>query len=604
MNKPKLFVALLCTLVIISNGHAQISVTPCHGKTPQEVIDQVIIGNGVTITNVQFNGKKKSISKNKTTQLGTFTNNEKGFPGFFSSGIILCTGNCKIAEGPNNTGSATDGVLPLFPYKCKELENIVKPYSVNNPAVLEFDFSSVTKHVQFRYVFASEEYPEFSCSAFNDVFGFFVTDTKTNKTKNIALIPGTNKAVSVNNIHPDYGSDCKAVNAEYLTMLPDGSKKMQFNGYVGPFEAVVDLEPNRTYHIKLAISNVSDRMLESAVFIEAMSFNAVYDDGTIVKGVGSKSTFSRTDTLPERIAEGVSYDELKKGKNISVIALKDIEGQQPIDPERYIISTETKYDYFLDTIYARIVDDSIVVTIRSKGQWCDCFFPSDIPVNVVLTPKEKRKDGEELHRIVKPVDVPIVERSPWLVRCLWVLLTMAGLVLFLIYLWGLLKKNRFKKSGRIMERHLELNGSQWVMTGWKQGRRLREKGFIAWANRWLVPFRDERRTLNWTTAPPHAGSITFVAAELKNKVYMTRGSFNAQKMKMASFNPKDPKDKRKLLRVDPISIYKDGSCCGELKYDSGKTDDEKIYRIVVGVFMAVSIVAFCVLAFMMIKAVV
>ena len=284
--------------------------------------------------------------------------------------------------------------------------------------------------------------------------------------------------------------------------------------------------------------------------------------------------------------------------------MKDLGGQQPIDPERYIISTETKYDYFLDTIYARIVDDSIVVTLRSKGQWCDCFFPDDIPVNVVLTPKEKGEDGEELHRIVIPVDVPIVERSPWLVRCLWVLLTMAGLVLFFIYLWGLLKKNRFKKTGRIMERHLELNGSQWVMTGWKQGRRLREKGFIAWVNRWLVPFRDERRTLNWTTAPPHAGSITFVAAELKSKVYITRESFNSSKMRMPSFNPDNKKDKRKLLKVDPISICEEGKCIGELKYDSGGKDDEKYYGIVVGVLMVVIIVVIFALAFLMVKSVV
>ena len=152
-----------------------------------------------------------------------------------------------------------------------------------------------------------------------------------------------------------------------------------------------------------------------------------------------------------------------------------------------------------------------------------------------------------------------------------------------------------------MVKQLQLNGSQWVMTDWKQGRRLRKKGFVAWFSRWFVPFRDERNTLSWTTAPPHAGSITFVAAELKNKVYMTRKCFNAQKMRMASFDPTNKKDKRKLIKVDPLSIYKDGSCCGELKYDSGKRDDERYYRLVVIILMASAIAAILFLTYLMLR---
>ena len=280
-----------------------------------------------------------------------------------------------------------------------------------------------------------------------------------------------------------------------------------------------------------------------------------------------------------------------------------------LDPDKFDFTVEVENGFLYDRPSIHFDHDTIVLDLHPKGEWCECLFPDTVKVKLISTPKEGAFEGEDkqFNQTVHPIKFKLEKDRPWFSRCLWVLLTIAGLGLFCFYLWGLLKKNRFKKSGRIKERHLELHGSQWVMTDWKQGRRLREKGFAAWVNRWFVPFRDERNTLSWTTAPPYAGSITFVAAELKNKVYMTRESFNAQKMKMASFNQNNqnnPKDKRKLLRVDPISIYKDGSCCGELKYDSGKRDDEKYYRIVLGVLMAASIVAICALAFLMIKAIV
>lgn len=274
-----------------------------------------------------------------------------------------------------------------------------------------------------------------------------------------------------------------------------------------------------------------------------------------------------------------------------------------LDPGKFDFTIEVENEFLYDKPRILFDHDTIVLDIRPKGEWCECLFPDTVKIKVISTPKEGAFEDEnkQFNQTVHPIKFKLEKDRPWFSRCLWVLLAIAGLGLFLFYLWGLMKKNRFKKSGRIKERHLELHGSQWVMTDWKQGRRLREKGFAAWVNRWLVPFRDERNTLSWTSAPPYAGSITFVAAELKNKVYMTRESFNAQKMRMASFDPNNKNDKRKLIKVDPISIYKDGSCCGELKYDSGKRDDEKYYRIVLWILILADIVAIVSLVALMIR---
>ena len=72
---------------------------------------------------------------------------------------------------------------------------------------LSFEFIPASSPVNFRYVFASNEYPDFVCSKFNDVFAFFVSGPKplqvvTMANQNIALIPGTNLPVAINTINP------------------------------------------------------------------------------------------------------------------------------------------------------------------------------------------------------------------------------------------------------------------------------------------------------------------------------------------------------------------------------------------------------------------
>ena len=181
MDKSQIIKICSASIIMMQaiSSLAQITVNPSAGKTPKQILKEVFVGKGVTISNVEFNGFSGKLTDKDSKQFGTFSNDEKGFPNFFSSGIILCSGNCKIAEGPNDTNGKTE-IITDYPegFECNELKKIVSPYSVNCPAVLEFDFSSVSNHVVFRYVFATEEYPNFSCSKFNDVFGFFVKDKR------------------------------------------------------------------------------------------------------------------------------------------------------------------------------------------------------------------------------------------------------------------------------------------------------------------------------------------------------------------------------------------------------------------------------------------
>jgi len=78
-------------------------------------------------------------------------------------------------------------------------------------AVLEFDFVPTANQVVFQYAFASDEYPEWVNTDFNDVFAFYVNGTNHAVVRQVAGDPASLFVpVAVNNInngnalYPDY----------------------------------------------------------------------------------------------------------------------------------------------------------------------------------------------------------------------------------------------------------------------------------------------------------------------------------------------------------------------------------------------------------------
>lgn len=262
-------------VLFVSSVFAQVSVTPSNGMTAEELVNSVFVGGGVQVSNVEFNNNSAVLNATTGAQLGTFTNNLSGFPGLsFSEGLIMTTGDVSVAEGPNDDEGASGDVTNSM--ECSELEEIAGTIyllgipianEVVNPAVLEFDFMTTADMVTFNYVFASEEYPEYVDAGYNDVFGFFVTDLVTNQTANVALLPNTNVPVTIDNVNA-------ASYSQYYHSVSSGSAWMQYDAYVGPLAATFAVVPCRWYHLKLAISNVTDSYYDSAVFLQAQSFSA------------------------------------------------------------------------------------------------------------------------------------------------------------------------------------------------------------------------------------------------------------------------------------------------------------------------------------------
>ena len=250
--------------------------------TVVDLIESIFVGQGVTVSNVTFNGIPGNQVK---AQAGYFNSTNSNIP--ITSGIILASGDVDVAVGPNNSPSAGSNVGGS--YQDDDL-NAIATASTNNAAVLEFDFIPAGDTLTFNYVFASEEYNEYVCSAFNDVFGFFLSGPGLsgpyeNNGINIAIIPETTLPVAINNVNNgSIGSagssgNCTANqlnNTEYYIDNENNGtfSSVQYDGFTVSLQAGAKVECGQQYHIKLAIADAADAILDSGVFLEESSFSS------------------------------------------------------------------------------------------------------------------------------------------------------------------------------------------------------------------------------------------------------------------------------------------------------------------------------------------
>ena len=308
------------------------SVVVSNTQTPTQLINNVLLGMGVTASNITINGSPLN-ANNVQGNVVSFTNTNPAFP--ISSGLLLTTGNAIAAQGPNNSTNLSNNLPATASVASDPHLNILAAGTVTNGVVLEFDFIPTGDTLNFRYIFGSEEYPEFSPSTFNDAFGLFLWGPGITgpyalagyaNGANIATIPG-GIPVTINNVGD-------ASNTQYYVFNDNGStygNAIQYDGTTVLLTAAASVQCNQTYHIKLAISNVSDQAYDSGVFLEANSFSSnvvdvavatVSGDTTIIEGCNfADIVFTRPEgnmldtlsiiyTIGGTATEGVDYANL------------------------------------------------------------------------------------------------------------------------------------------------------------------------------------------------------------------------------------------------------------------------------------------------------
>lgn len=326
--------------------------------TPEELVLNVLLGNGVTAWNVSYNGAPANATIVQPNA-GYFDANNTGWP--ISSGVVLSSGNVSTVPGigsdfsSGTMGTGSDPDLAL-----------IEPAGINDRCVIEFDFIPSGDSIKFQYMFASEEYPEFVFSGFNDAFGFFISGPGfagpySNASVNIALIPGTSTPVTIDNVNATTNSQYYVDNASDVY-----GPTVQFDAFTVVLTAAAEVQCGQTYHIKLAIGDAGDSAYDSAVFLAADSFSAdavdvtvatVTGDTTIVEGcTDANFILSRPDTLDTLIIdytitgsaiEGTDYNNMPNpitflpGEDTIIINLTPVSDGLVEGPEWVTFTTYT-----------------------------------------------------------------------------------------------------------------------------------------------------------------------------------------------------------------------------------------------------------------------
>ncbi|GGA17658.1 hypothetical protein CYANOKiyG1_31950 [Okeania sp. KiyG1] len=241
-----------------------ISITPT--SNGNDLLNEVL-GSGITIVPDSINYIGASGAS------GTFTDGLSSGIGI-DSGIVITTGQAIDAKGPNESDrKTTDNKLP----GDSDLDGLIpEEQTTFDATILEFDFESEGGDVFFDYVFASEEYVEWTNSKFNDVFGFFLNGT------NIALIPGTSTPVAINTVNGGKPLGTDASNPQFFNNNDPSEGgpffDLEYDGFTNVFTAQALGLSAGTHKIRLAIADAGDAFYDSAVFIKANSFSDMLED--------------------------------------------------------------------------------------------------------------------------------------------------------------------------------------------------------------------------------------------------------------------------------------------------------------------------------------
>jgi gliding motility-associated-like protein len=302
---------LLLTILITTNSYSQLTVTPSNTGT---ALAQKLVGSGVTISNVTFKAARNSCA--------FFTNRGSRLP--IDSGIVLTTGQAKtnIALGiigldGTDSSDFADNINDFDGDTDLDMEVTT---GTQDAAILEFDFVPLGDTVSFNYVFSSEEYPEYNCSEFNDVFSFYLSGPGITGKKKIAIVPGTtNIPIAINTINNGTTDASNGGNIGNCTAYGSGSPfKLLYIENDGPFfthdgmtvklKAQSVVTPCVTYHLKIAIADAGDDLLDSGVFIEA---NSLSSNATTITTGGSFDAVTGSYYLAEGCVAGSVTFELK-----------------------------------------------------------------------------------------------------------------------------------------------------------------------------------------------------------------------------------------------------------------------------------------------------
>ncbi len=244
-------------IMINDNNNAESSFNP------QELIENVLISGAcaqVDNFNFQVAGTPSDLS---SKSYGYFKRpSGSSFP--FEEGIVLSTG--KAADGGNTiTSVRADSNNSLS--GDTDLETALAISNTHDTTYITFNFTPYTSTISFNFLMASEEYDGNTECNYWDAFAFLLREVGSTNYSNLAVLPnGT--PVSVKNIN----------NSGTCTANPDffagyNINDTNYGGRTKVITANANVTPNQIYEMKIVVADQGDSAWDSAIFLEAGSFN-------------------------------------------------------------------------------------------------------------------------------------------------------------------------------------------------------------------------------------------------------------------------------------------------------------------------------------------
>ncbi|HMO06172.1 MAG TPA: choice-of-anchor L domain-containing protein [Paracoccaceae bacterium] len=215
---------------------------------------QTIFGAGVTVVGASLN------VANSNTSAGLYSNGQLS-PGVVpsNSGVILSTGRItdftQSNGDPNRSPSTSTDTSGTTDNNAQF--NAIAGARTYDGVWLNADFIPQGEYMTIRFVFSSEEYPEYINSQYNDVVGVWVNG------QHVPIQVG-NGTISVNNINGN--------NQENLFVDNTGDQyNTEMDGFTLTMTLTMQVNPGVVNSIRIGIADTSDALYDSNLLIAADS---------------------------------------------------------------------------------------------------------------------------------------------------------------------------------------------------------------------------------------------------------------------------------------------------------------------------------------------
>ena len=229
---------------------------------------ETIFGDGVEVFSASYSGDSRSS--------GIWSDGDSVSPDATpaDSGVILSTGRVRDFTNnggdPNrytNTSTNTSGV------NNDSGLNAIAGTRTYDGAILDVDFIPDGDQITMQFTFASEEYPEYVGSVFNDAVGIWVNGAE--------VASPVFDSAQINNVN-------SASNETLYVDNSDDHANTEMDGYTVTLSVTMTVNPDEENNIRLGIADAGDSLYDSAILIAADSVQAsvlaVDDEETVLEG--------------------------------------------------------------------------------------------------------------------------------------------------------------------------------------------------------------------------------------------------------------------------------------------------------------------------------